>query len=230
MATTSDYSKSPLPKNGAVDISSPFPLSISEMTYLPFPGPLPQITIQDVLQKRESVLGSKPLIDITLSSLLYYSVSTMQTKVESNKLIWRKKNVASAGGVHANKIFVVRHCEDASLIWFYDDIAHALCSFKVSSEPYFIDLINEVRAVIGMDSFTSIITVCDIDLINKKYLNAQSLVYRDVGSIFSTIELIATALELNCCQLGITCEPYMSNLLANDNYVGTGACVISTKE
>lgn len=223
------FSVSPSPKKNNLDVAPSFSFKKLEVLRLPFPSGRPSVSFLEVLNKRVSVLGDAEPHNSKLSSLLFYSVSTKQTKEDGNKLIWRRKSVASAGGLHANNIFVIKYREDQKSIYFYDDVEHSLYLFEISNKNSFECLLEKIKSVTGLSQFTCIVTACDLDLLDKKYSNSHSLAYRDAGCIFSTIELTATSLDLNCCQLGITCEPFLSDLLGNSRVVGTGACILSAR-
>ena len=59
-----------------------------------------------------------------------------------------------------------------------------------------------------------------------KYANSESLVWRDAGVLLGYMSVVAEALGLGFCPLGITGQAYVSALSADARLTGVGLAVV----
>jgi len=64
----------------------------------------------------------------------------------------------------------------------------------------------------------------------SRYNNGESLVWRDSGALAATIALVAECLHLSSCAIGITGEPFISQILDSKGaLVGVGGLLIGQR-
>jgi hypothetical protein len=63
----------------------------------------------------------------------------------------------------------------------------------------------------------------------SKYNHATSLVWRDAGVLIGHMALVAESLGLNFCPLGITGEPWVSELDKQGKLVGVGVALLGSR-
>jgi hypothetical protein len=62
-----------------------------------------------------------------------------------------------------------------------------------------------------------------------KYENSESLVWRDAGILQGSLALVAAALGLNYCLLGITGNPWITQLSDQGKLQGVGVAILGSK-
>lgn len=62
-----------------------------------------------------------------------------------------------------------------------------------------------------------------------KYENPESLIWRDAGILQGSLALVAAALGLNYCLLGITGNPWVAQLSDQGKLQGVGVAILGTK-
>lgn len=107
----------------------------------------------------------------------------------------------------------------------YDEQAHALCELEVERAAFY-RLLRQVRALLPLEQGSLIWHAAHPHRTLDKYHQGSSLVWRDSGVLTGYLTLVAEALRLNCCPLGITGEPSVSSMLGMPGVVGVGGCVI----
>lgn len=201
-----------------------FPYKIIGKKYLPKPTVPCDIPFFQVLLSRRSRRNLGYLTDNILSELLWYSAKTLSLQKQENGYLWQHKPSPSAGGRHP--IDLLLFSRKTSKVRLYDSLAHSLCEIRVESSLLkdFIEFINEILQV---GEATIIMFAAQFDRTLSKYEYGESLVWRDAGALLATISLVAEALGLHSCALGVTGEPLLSELLrSNDQVVGVGGCLV----
>lgn len=171
-----------------------------------------KIDFFQVLQMRRSSQGFTPLTSGQLADFLGYAMRTTEVRLDSTGWMWQHRTSASAGGIHPVDTFVLNFPPGNQAIYYYDPFGHTLKQLAAQhSKPlhllrrYALKMKNEPNAVVIWFAAQGHLTAA-------KYHNAESLVWRDSGSLVMTSYLVATALRLKCCALGITGRKYFSEL------------------
>jgi SagB-type dehydrogenase family enzyme len=214
---------SPIPRKSELNHFE-FPYKIVGKKYLPTPTAPTDIPFFQVLLSRNSRRNLGYLTDNSLSELLWYSAKTLSIKKMESGYIWQHRTSPSAGGRHPIDLLLFRR--GTSKVRIYDPLAHSLCEIKIESSllDNFIESINEV---ISVREATIIMFAAQFDRTLSKYEYGESLVWRDAGALLATISLVAEAIGLHSCALGVTGEPLLSKLLrSNDRVVGVGGCLV----
>lgn len=214
---------SPVPRKSELNYFE-FPYKIIGKKYLPTPIASSDIPFFKVLLSRCSRRDLGYVSDNTLSELLWYSAKTLSVKKLESGYLWQHRPSPSAGGRHP--IDLLLFSRKTSKVRIYDPLAHSLCEIKVESSllDNFIEFINEV---IPVEEATIIMFAAQFDRTLTKYEYGESLVWRDAGALLTTISLVAEAIGLYSCALGVTGEPLLSELLrSDDQVVGVGGCLV----
>lgn len=224
------------------DLSSPFPrerelpyseflYSIGERSYLPEPDALPAVAFASVLASRESRRSFNPISPDKLNSLLHYSARASVVSSPNQSPRWQHRPTPSAGGRHPIDLLVIQQQGGSQSVHLYQPEPHALAKLKLAANNLSLDkFCKEVNHVVVQDEATILWFAAQFERTLSKYENGESLVWRDVGALLGTISLVAECLGLNCCAIGITGEPFISELLAsNGKVIGVGGLSVGQR-
>lgn len=205
------------------------PYQVLARHYLPGPSEAPGDSLLEVLERRRTgrEFGDVPLS--LLSALLWYVARTKASHTLPSGAQWQHRPVPSAGGRHPIDLLIVRPVRAAWQVAVYDEQAHALCELKVERTALH-RLLKQVRSLLPLEHGSLIWHVAHPHRTLSKYQQGSSLIWRDSGVLTGYLTLMAEALHLNCCLLGITGEPSVSAMLGMPGVVGVGGCVIGLAE
>lgn len=198
---------------------------IRSMEYLPLPYPFPHIDYFTVLQRRRSSRQMGPLQPEDLSKLLWCAAKTLST--EDADGTWEHRIPPSAGGCHPIDIFLI----GKKRFRWYDPIGHALADVVTVNLRGVEELFLTIDNVLSVGCGSVIWQVAQVGKTLAKYDDGETLVWRDAGVVLATICYTAEALGLAACPLGITGEPWISELLGETEspVVGIGGCLIGSR-
>lgn len=95
------------------------------------------------------------------------------------------------------------------------------------------DILNALRAeadqVVDAQSGSLLLFVAEPAMTAAKYENADSLVWRDAGIMQGALAIVAQALALNYCLLGITGDPWVGRLSEQCQLVGVGIAALGAR-
>ncbi|MBF6613961.1 MAG: nitroreductase family protein [Chloroflexi bacterium] len=164
-----------------------------------------------------------------LSALLWWAARTRTGRREESGSVWQHRAAPSAGGRHPIDILVARITHQGRSLSLYDPIAHSLCDLDVTATQV-TEFFAAVDAVLPMQEATLLWFVAQPGRTTSKYKYAESLIWRDSGALLAVVSLVAEALDLNSCAIGITGEPWISHtLMAQGLLYGTGGCLVGEK-
>lgn len=129
----------------------------------------------------------------------------------------------SAGGMHPIHVLLARAGEE----WMrYDPVQHALIEFSGSRAAAI--LAREASAMlVPLNRGVLIALAAEPGRTAAKYENADSLVLRDAGTVLGFMSVVAEALGLSFCPLGILGEPHVSAAVSGDPRVqGAGLAIL----
>lgn len=220
--------KNPIPRERELPYTD-FSYPIIETDYLSIPNNLPTKPFVDVMENRHTCREFGELPREELSSLLWLSSRTRERKRENSNYIWQHRNVPSAGGRHPIDILVQEMGIDENLLWLYNPLSHSISrlEFRNSDLQLLLDITNDL---VPISNSTILWFVAQFGRTASKYRNCESLLWRDSGALLATIYLNAEYLNLNCCGLGITGDPWISRALSGDKFLScVGGCVLGKK-
>jgi SagB-type dehydrogenase family enzyme len=160
--------------------------------------------------------------------LLWHSMRVRQLGQRGGRTVWETRPTPSAGGCHPVRVVLLgaRFARDSLLV--YDAQHHMFGVHPVGETKLMRRCIHEVDRCVRVGKGTVFWFVADMERTGAKYRNPESLVWRDSGALFATVGLVAEALSLNCCGLGLHEIPSARELLRLPPHViGVGGCIVS---
>jgi len=221
-----------------IDLASPFPreleiphlefpYAIEDISYLPQPNQLPDVSFQTVLASRQSRRTFKPLGQDDLNSLLWYSARALVVSSPTQSTRWQHRPTPSAGGRHPIDILVFNEQDKPRSVHLYQPEPHALGKLTDLDTSSMEKLCVAVDEVVAPEQAMMLWFGAQFERTLSKYENGESLVWRDAGALLATLSLVAECLSLNCCAIGITGEPFISGMLGKtSNVVGVGGLLV----
>lgn len=165
-----------------------------------------------------------------LSALLWHTARTRGCAREESGFLWQHRSTPSGGGRHPIDILVLHRAFHEQGLAVYDPWSHALCDLRF--EPAVLhSFVNRVDNVLPIGDATILWFLAQNGRTLSKYENGESLIWRDSGALLATMYLVAESLDLNCCGVGITGDPLVTNLVsATSEMQGIGGCLIGSRD
>ncbi|BCM91825.1 hypothetical protein IAD21_03702 [Abditibacteriota bacterium] len=207
-------------------IYKPIVWSIGKTIELPTPKNLPKQDLNEIISSRRTRRTFEPLSLQELSNMLWCSAKC-QKEAESPfgfALEWRP--VPSGGAIHPIHIAVL--VPDESLIWLYNPRTHCLSEIQQSQEIV-NGLRDHVATLLSPQMATVLLFVAEPGKTLAKYADGCSLIWRDAGVLLGHLSIVTEAMNLNYCPLGITGEPWGSQLDSNGQLVGVGVALVGAR-
>ncbi|HEY5203138.1 MAG TPA: hypothetical protein VIJ63_00870 [Roseiarcus sp.] len=110
------------------------------------------------------------------------------------------KGVVSAGALHPVKGVLLDR--DGNPI-FYDDVDDRFLSVGIRDVRQLEGFLNDCREVLPEAQGRWIALIADCRDLSRLYTNHQSLLWRDAGAAIQVMAMVAEALELAFCPIGI---------------------------
>ena len=131
----------------------------------------------------------------------------------------------SAGAIHP--LHVVVQLPGCPGLFRYDPLAHALRALvcRVSA----VELRDAMNRLVDGGDGALLLFVAEPAKTLAKYEDGCSLVWRDAGVLQGFFSMAAEALALNFILLGVTGEPWVSQLVEERGLVGVGAAFVGTR-
>jgi SagB-type dehydrogenase family enzyme len=219
----------PVPRNEALSIRQ-FEYSFCRKILLDPPTAKPQRNVFNILEQRQTRRNFQLLNYEQISQLLWYSIKRRSAVIDHGRYIWQHAATPSAGGCYPIDILIMGIAGEASGVFYYDPIDHALAQI---SEPNKEAQGKLLQIAIQCSAAKSLGTLfwfaAQFSKTYSRYQNPDSLIWRDSGALLATIGIVAEALSLNCCGLGTTGGPSISRMVnASDLIVGTGGCIVGS--
>lgn len=184
-----------------------------------------EASFTDVISKRRTryELGIPP--SHAIEDLLYLT-SRVQMQFESPLgFPLSRRPVPSAGGIHP--IHVVLHASGSNQVHRYDPFLHGLR--RVESALDTQKLRAAMHAVVPAHKAILLLLVAEPGMTAAKYANAESLIWRDAGVLLGSLSFAAEALGLNFVPLGVTGDPWASQLVIGAGLRGVGAALVGSR-
>jgi hypothetical protein len=200
-----------------------FPESLGDS--LGSPVELSGIGFGEVVMSRRSGNSFASIDHSCLGSLLWYSARTMG--VHSQDPNRELRPVPSAGALHPLHLLL----SESSTTWLrYISRDHALRRLRVAQEAS-EGLWSDVREVFQVGGATVILLLADLRRVSAYYHNPESLVLREAGCLLCHLGLVAEALGLSYRILGITGEPWASELIPGrvQSVAGVGVAIVGQR-
>lgn len=203
--------------------------SIIARRYLEVPARRLPADVWETIESRSSRYALQRLGQVQLSELLWFTAKTRSRITDHTGVTGHKRPAPSAGARHPVDILVVEDPGNPTLA-VYDPVAHALCDLEIG-QPAALGAIVEAANAVARNSRGAIcLYVANFNKTCAKYEHGESLVWRDSGALLAMFYIVAEALGLGCCGIGITGEPWASSCLNNQSGVqGVGGCIVGER-
>lgn len=179
----------------------------------------------EVLNQRFSKRDFDYLDIKRLGSFLWNACRTRGIAVSELGFDLEHRSSPSAGAIHPIHI-IIKRPED-SRWWLYQPQTHSILEIK-QADWKLAPLYKHSLTVLGGDNATRILFLAEPGKTLGKYQNGCSLIWRDAGALLGVMALTATAQGLNFCPLGITGEPWASNLAEQGKLAGVGLALLGS--
>jgi SagB-type dehydrogenase family enzyme len=222
-----------------IEIASPV-LRDQELSYQEFLYPilskqfLPEPLINhsapflEVVNTRRSRRDFKRLTFEQLNALLWHSSRTINVASPKLQTRWEHRPAPSAGGRHPIDVFIVQQENGKNELSLYQSIPHALAALETDQENV-NGLVLETEKILPRQEATVLWFGAQFERTLARYINGDSLVWKDAGALTATFSFVAEALNLNFCPIGITGEPYLSQCLHTTQVTGVGGAYVGSR-
>jgi SagB-type dehydrogenase family enzyme len=219
---------SPIPRDTPVPYTE-FSYPVTDREYLAIPESPNESSFWDVLASRRSRRAVGPLGETQLAHLLWYSAKTRAARREQDGFLWQSRPSPSGGGRHPVDLIVVHAERGKAIVRLYDPIAHALCTLSVDQHRAF-SFYGQAKAIITAEDGVLLWFVAQFGRTLERYVDGESLVWRDAGALLATVYLVCEALGLACCAIGPSGDPDIPQIIGGENELrGVGGCIVGSR-
>ncbi|MFV3314214.1 hypothetical protein [Pseudomonas sp. NY15374] len=186
-----------------------------------------EASVFDLLARRRSRRSFGPVNTDALGSLLWHTAGIQATEPSGYGPRLEQRPTPSAGALHP--IHLLLKMPDFPEWYRYDGGAHALVEVPGSS-GVLAPLLGQSVEVIASPCATRIVLIAEPGKTFAKYHHASSLIWRDAGALLGILSIAAEALGMHFCPLGITGEPWVSELCLTGRLAGVGMALIGSPD
>jgi len=208
----------------------PYRFAARRITYLPIPPETVQSSscLETVLQ-RITRRAFAPIGAAQLGTLLWFSAKTHARHRQQTSIHWEHRPAPSAGGLHPIHLLIIPVVADEGRVSLYDPHAHALIELEAGTDLPTRHFVEKLSAVVHPGEGTIIWFAADFDKTLARYEAGESLVWRDAGALAATIGVVAEAMDLNCCAIGLSGDDWIATVLPSPRFGGVGGCVVGSR-
>jgi SagB-type dehydrogenase family enzyme len=197
--------------------------------FLPPPSHLPRSPFFSTILKRRSRREFLEVSIVDLSNVLWFTCKTLEINREPT-IVWQHRCTPSAGGIHPIDILVLTPAKSKEAVFIYEPISHSLRPLSGIARSPLNRMIEQTNEVVPIASGTLIWFVAQFQKTLSRYENGESLVWRDSGALLASFCMVAEALSLNCCAIGATGNPHISEIFGKtDKLRGVGGCLLGDR-
>jgi SagB-type dehydrogenase family enzyme len=206
----------------------PCKLGSGPARYLDAPKESGNVQFWDVVARRRTTRTFRAIDDASLGSLLWHSFKTT-SRSQSSGRVWEHRPIPSAGGLHPILALVQSPRRDGCPLLEYDPIGHALREVSATSTAC-AELYAHANTVVDTQDGTVLWLIGDYNKVHAYYEHGSSLLWKDTGIVLGALCLVAEALELNACPLGVCGHSWLKSTIAlPDGIEGVGAIVVGRR-
>jgi SagB-type dehydrogenase family enzyme len=171
-------------------------------------APLP-VDLSSLLEERQTRRDfTSEVSDTDLGDLLWLTCRSRSSRQSPFGPDQESRPHPSAGAMHPIHVLVSR--EDAP--WSrYDPVEHALVQI-LDTHGNAAQVRRTAAKLVEVERGVLIALVAEPGKTAAKYENPESLVWRDAGVVLGYLSIVAEALGLAFCPLGITADEYLAHL------------------
>lgn len=199
---------------------------IERQSRLPRDFGLPMADVFEVLDSRRTIREFAKVSQRDISALLWASQRGISTSRGQPDRIHTP--LPTAGGLAAVRTVVINEGDPP---WIYLPRTHAAGVLRVAAVE--IDtILSEARSFLGVAGGCLLLFAADRRLIERHYVNPETLVLREAGGIQGCLALISAPLGLNFCSLGTLGSDWVTRLLGVDEefVIPCGAALLGGRQ
>ena len=192
---------------------------------LPTPASTLVTSLEDVLHHRRTQRHFDRVELESLSTMLWNIFRPQQIASSDFGFDLAKRPLPSAGAIHPIHILINPNPNDK---WYrYLAESHRLAGIdeKILCST---EIREQLESVLGPKDGAIFMFVAEPGKTQTKYHNPTSLIWRDAGVILGYLSVVAAALKLNFCPLGINGDPWAANLDEQGRLAGVGMAILGT--
>jgi len=166
----------------------------------------PGRSFESVLSSRQTIrhYGDDPISIKQLGEFLYRS-ARIKKLVAKAGVSWRPS--PGGGAIHELEVYtIVNRCQGLDFgVYHYNPLGHHLCRIETAPEPMVKSLLDLARLSGQLEQPPQLLFVLTarFQRIQYKYQSvAYAVILKDVGCVYQTMYLVATAMGLAPCALG----------------------------
>lgn len=180
----------------------------------------------DVLLSRRSDNNFSKVPVVEISELLYLSTKISDFEFDDFDFLLTKRTTPSAGARHPIDL-LVSPAESISkrALHYYNPIDHTLGEL-ISSRNRQHAFFEEVDSNLSIKNACIIWFSIQSKKTGTKYLNPESLYWRDAGALIYCIQLISTYLGYKSCPVGTLCSHSFYELFENKDILSGGGILV----
>ena len=178
------------------------------------------------LDTRHSHRTFAPVPEALLGALLWHTARTKEAARSPLGFQIEHRPTPSAGAIHP--IHLVIQLTDEESWARYNPQNHSL-DLLAKDDSLFQPLVDCSEQVVPRGGGHLILFVAEPGKTAAKYENPESLIWRDAGVLQGSLALVAAALGLNYCLLGITGNPWVAQLSDQGKLQGVGVAILGAK-
>lgn len=180
-------------------------------------------TVAQALARRRSSRAFSALPIETLGQLLWHTARTIERFPSPYGFDLQLRPVPSGGAIHPVHVLAWLPAE-REWAW-YSSTSHRL-HFLGDDGKRLDALVDAARAMLPECSGTLLAFVAEPGLTTAKYEHPDSVVWRDAGVLQGTLAIAAASLNLECCLLGLTGNPWVESLADEGKLSGVGLAAV----
>lgn len=208
------------------DIYTPIEWEIRERRSLPAPDVEALAPMAATLEARRSERTFAPVPEALIGALLWHAARTKESAPSPLGFQIEHRPTPSAGAIHP--IHLVIQLTDERSWARYNPQEHSL-DLLAKDDGCLQLLVDYSEQVVPRDGGHLILFVAEPGKTAAKYENPESLIWRDAGTLQGSLALVAAALGLSYCLLGITGNPWAAQLSGQGKLQGVGVAILGTK-
>lgn len=211
--------------------SAPYPYNPVEWDIrgrrsLPIPDDAELAPMAAALDARRSERTFASVSETLMGALLWHAARTKESAPLPLGLQIEHRPAPSAGAIHP--VHLIIQLKDEGSWARYNPQEHSLDLLAKSGKPL-QPLVEHSEQVVRRGGGHLMLFVAEPGKTIAKYENAESLIWRDAGVLQGSVALVAAALGLHYCLLGITGNPWVAQLSSQGKLQGVGVAILGTK-
>ena len=201
--------------------------SISEV-FLPIPHQYSSRDFLEVFNSRRSNKSIGVCDYERLSKLLYMVMRPAMIGTDNSGSAVYKRSFPSAGGRSPVDILICLPSQNLfRKIYYYDPQRHSINLLDLDKNIV-NNFITDVNSTLELRNSTLVWFAINIARTSSKYLNPESLYWRDLGALIYCIQITCTYLDLCSCPIGYLAENTFVKLFNDSRIISGGGIIVGT--